>query len=93
MKRLTPKEAVLKYCSNCVGGIYQDVIDCQGNTPINPCPLYPFRLGEGRPSVKIIRKECVRCFGGDLRGPAECETTDCPLFEFRLGKNPARTDA
>ena len=46
--------------------------------------------------VKAIREFCIECMGGrDSEGNAkrisECQVPVCPLFEFRLGKNPYHT--
>ena len=42
--------------------------------------------------VKAIREFCVDvCFCGSARGVKECTSTGCPLYAFRLGKNPYRT--
>jgi len=41
-------------------------------------------------SVKVIRKFCLQCQGGDRRGVEECPTTTCPFHEYRFGTNPAR---
>jgi hypothetical protein len=39
--------------------------------------------------MRAIRQKCLECAGRpkDVR---LCQTLDCPLFEFRLGRNPAR---
>lgn len=39
--------------------------------------------------VRAIRKKCLECSGR----PKEirlCQEQECPLFEFRLGRNPRR---
>ncbi len=88
---MTPGEAIRKYCVECVGSVYQTE-DCGGNNlhlTGKPCPLYEFRSSRGRPSVKIIRQECVSvCMNGNSRFVKECEKNDCFLHSFRLGKNP-----
>lgn len=40
-----------------------------------------------------IRAMCVICMGGMIQEVAKCTSTQCPLFQFRMGKNPndART--
>ena len=41
--------------------------------------------------VKAIRKYCVdHCCSGSTRDVRECNATDCPLYLFRMGKNPSR---
>ena len=39
--------------------------------------------------LRAIRKYCVRC-GGSQKAPRNCKEKTCPLFVFRLGKNPRR---
>lgn len=44
---------------------------------------------EKKSSLKAIRKHCLDC----TEGPSytrNCSFTDCPLFPFRMGHNPAR---
>jgi hypothetical protein len=40
--------------------------------------------------IKAIRKFCIDCSGGSIKEVRECIIKDCPLFDFRLGKNPRR---
>ena len=43
-------------------------------------------------SMQAIRKKCVEdCCAGDLSEVRNCLCTSCPLFEFRMGKNPYAT--
>jgi hypothetical protein len=44
--------------------------------------------GCGRPSVKLIRKFCVECMGGDRQLVKECGSRGCTLHRFRFGSNP-----
>jgi len=39
--------------------------------------------------VKAIRKFCIQC-AGSQKAPRCCPNKTCPLFGFRLGKNPGR---
>jgi len=39
--------------------------------------------------VKAIRKLCIECVGSQ-KAPRYCTNQECPLFVFRLGKNPGR---
>jgi len=34
-----------------------------------------------------IRSHCVECMGGSVHLIAECTTTNCSLYPFRMGKN------
>lgn len=40
--------------------------------------------------VKAIRKFCVQCMGGQTREVKKCTAKKCPLYFFRMGKNPNR---
>ncbi len=40
--------------------------------------------------VRSIRKYCVECSGGSVYEVARCEMDDCPLYPYRMGKNPNR---
>lgn len=44
-----------------------------------------------RPSIlRAIRVKCLDCSVGSPKRVRDCPLTDCPLFPYRLGKNPAR---
>lgn len=43
---------------------------------------------EIRSPVKAIRAKCRECKGNSPRSVDVCETTECPLHAFRMGKNP-----
>jgi hypothetical protein len=97
---MTPGEAVRKFCIECVGGPshIQDVRECGGDKCLNGgcdksgvCWFYAYRMGKGRPSVKLIRKICLWCLGGSEQIVRECWSPDCVLHPYRLGRNPART--
>lgn len=38
--------------------------------------------------IKAIRANCVDCVGGSERLVRECAASRCPLWPFRMGKNP-----
>ena len=40
--------------------------------------------------VKTIRAKCLECSGGQPSEVRNCQIPECPLFPFRLGKNPNR---
>ena len=40
--------------------------------------------------VKAIKAKCLDCCCGDRNEVKECTAKDCPLWSFRLGKNPNR---
>ena len=86
---LTPGQAIRKFCLQCVGSPYE-VKTCGGDKLLTGgvCNFYKYRMGKGRPSVKIIRQECLFCMGGSRKLVAECGLHNCPLHPFRMGKNP-----
>ena len=87
-KRQTPRRAIHKHCIDCVGSA-PAVRDCQGDELVDsPCLLFPYRMGEGRPSVKLIRRFCLYCMGGSWKLVKVCPSRTCPFLHYRLGKNP-----
>lgn len=40
--------------------------------------------------VKAIKAKCLDCSGEVKKEVRECIILDCPLYSFRLGKNPNR---
>jgi hypothetical protein len=85
---LTPRRAIRKICIDCAGGT-SEVKDCQGDKlHEGTCLFYPYRMGKGRPSVKLIRKYCLWCMGGSPKLVRDCACHTCPLFLYRMGRNP-----
>lgn len=39
-------------------------------------------------AIKAIRAKCLDCSGGSSAEVKACELSHCPLYKFRLGKNP-----
>lgn len=91
-KKRTPGNAIRVQCVACMGGVYKDVENCGGHGKIKPfdyCHFYPYRLGKGRLSVKTIRKFCLHCMNKSSDLIFHCSTVSCPVYAFRMGKNPA----
>lgn len=89
---LTPKKAVRLHCLECVGSS-RDVKSCGGHHDLStgePCEFYPYRLGKGRPSVKLIRKFCLSCLGTSNL-VADCSSEACSLWPYRFGHRPTPT--
>ena len=91
----SPSKTVKLKCQECLGFTYFDkkaIEDCKGDVCFTggPCPLYPYRLGK-RISVKMFRKYCIECMGGQPYLVANCSSTECAVYSYRFGKNPART--
>ena len=40
--------------------------------------------------LKAIRKHCLECSGGSPSEVKNCVIPECPLYQYRLGKNPRR---
>ena len=38
--------------------------------------------------IKAIRAKCLECCENISIEVKRCESTNCPLFEYRMGKNP-----
>ena len=41
--------------------------------------------------LKAIKAFCVDCMGGQVTYVKDCTSINCPLYEFRFGKNPYNT--
>ena len=40
--------------------------------------------------LKAIRQNCIECSGGSLKDVKDCIIPDCPLYQYRMGKNSNR---
>jgi len=40
--------------------------------------------------IKAIRAKCLDCSGEQPSEVRNCEISECPLYEYRFGKNPKR---
>ena len=92
---LTPGRAIRYRCLECVGFNTAEVRDCGGDELLKDdttvtCPLYRYRLGKGRPSVRTIRKECLYCMCGSSKAVEDCPSILCALWPYRRGHNPER---
>jgi hypothetical protein len=41
--------------------------------------------------IKAIKAKCMDCCCMSRSAVEQCGATECPLYEFKLGKNPYRT--
>jgi len=93
---MTPGQKIRKVCIRCVASTH-GVRNCGGNKMLgqgdkdNVCWFYPYRMGRGRPSVKIVRRSCLECMGGSRKLVKNCGESDCPVHPFRMGRNPNYT--
>jgi len=99
MVHITPIKAIRRKCLDCSGGSYKEVKECpcfEDNGSIEKCFLWPYRLGKKpkeKPEltpIKAIRKYCLWCCCGSYKEVKECPVVDCPLYEYRMRKNPKR---
>jgi hypothetical protein len=90
---MTTGEAIREFCKECVNSNLQKYREkCGGEYVMatkKPCALFKYRV-KGKGTVKAIRKNCVECMGGSFSAVDECFTSDCHLYQFRLGKIPER---
>lgn len=96
-KRRTPLQAVRRYCvEHCMNNQAKEVELCPTDESIpiiGACPLHRLRFGnnpEHLPVLKQIRKRCLDCSGYIVKDVRECVITDCILYQYRMGHNPAR---
>jgi hypothetical protein len=95
-QRKTPGQAIHAYCVSCVGSPYA-VRACGGDVLIGAargkggvCFFYKYRLGTGRPSVKLIRRYCLECMQGSSETVRNCSSVDCPVYPYRFGRSFTR---
>ena len=94
-RTLTPRQAIRALCIDCVGE-RKEVKDCGGDKLISEtgafdaeCAFFRFRLGKGRPTVRMIRKYCVTdCMNEQAGLVRDCVSFKCALHPFGMGKNP-----
>jgi hypothetical protein len=87
MPKLTPGRVIRLMCLDCSGSA-SEVHTCQGDTIVDgPCLFYPFRLGTGRPKLRVIRQNCLYCMGGSSDRVDDCASKTCPSVPYRKGKS------
>jgi hypothetical protein len=88
-KRLTPRQAIRAHCIDCIGNACT-MRDCDGNKLADgPCIFFSYRMGAGRPYVRVIRKSCLYCMGRSRKLVRECWSTACAFLPYSMDKNPA----
>jgi hypothetical protein len=84
----TPLKSVREYCVKvCCIDQPNEVLLC----PAKDCLFWKYRFGKGRMKLKTIKERCDDCGEGGFKARKGCEFPDCPLFHFRLGKNPNKS--
>lgn len=92
--KLTPLKAVRKNCLWCCADQPAEVRLC----PVEACALHEYRMGKRPESpkltpIKAIRARCRDCCGETWADVRDCpgfelDAGPCPLYPYRLGKNP-----
>ena len=82
---LNRRTAIRKRCLDCSGWSPSEVATC----PLDKCPLYKFRSGEGKQDPdarsKAIRAYCLWCCCGDSSEVRLCTAKTCALYMYRRG--------
>ena len=98
-KTRSPSQAIVKFCKECDGAAVPDVRNCLHKS----CPFYEFRLAkalkvEHPDSLTAIKTYCFEeCQAGSSRYEVficagdTCFLGPCPVYPFRMGKNPNRS--
>lgn len=47
-------------------------------------------MAEAKTPIKAIRAKCLDCSGGSAQDVRLCIIQECPLYPYRMGKNPNR---
>lgn len=88
----SPRRAIRLKCLDCCMGSSREVELCPAGIY---CSLHQYRKGhrpEGAASpspIRIIRQYCLQCGEENSYSDVQsCPIHDCPLYTFRLGKNP-----
>lgn len=79
----TPLRAARARCLDCAE-TRTDVRNC-GHAD---CALYPYRMGIGRITLRVIRRHCLECCDGSTHEVRECPAVSCPLHAYRMGHRP-----
>lgn len=83
----TPRRAIMLFCRECVSGRIELCASPD-------CLFYPFKRprtlesGMGVSILKTIKAYCLACVGNEYEEVKNCTGKDCPVFPFRLGRNP-----
>jgi len=90
MAEITPLRTIRKNCIDCVG-LASLVRECGGDKLLDkPCRFFPYRMGRGRPKLRVIRENCLWCMGDSPKAVKECPSKTCPFLPYRMGRNPKK---
>ena len=81
------RKAVREKCFNCMGWSYDAIGKCDNESYQQPCPLHPFRSGQGKQNAqernRAIRDYCLWCMNDQPGEVSKCPSSLCPLFPYR----------
>lgn len=80
---MTPGETIRKQCVECCGGVVSEIPTCDAS---KTCVFHKYRMGRGRPSVKLMRKFCLDCMCGSYEAVKDCTTPTCIVYPYRFGR-------
>ncbi len=84
------RKAVREKCLNCTAWSPGAVSFCDPSKYQQPCPLHPFRSGQGKQDAKdrgiAIRNYCLWCMNDQPGEVRLCSSKTCPLFPYRQYK-------
>jgi len=85
--------SIRKKCLWCCLDQPGEVRECRSE---KSCSLWPYRMGTmpkiPKPSpLRAVRARCLDCGEGPF-DVKECCDTDCAIYAYRLGKNPAYSE-
>lgn len=83
---------IRRFCrEECMGGATELVSACSDQA----CPFHEFRTSELRcpDPLRVIRRFCLRCSGGDRDSVRRCPAADCLFRPYRIGVRPSTIKA
>lgn len=89
-----PLMAARLFCFWCSNFQIAEIQQCPCDGRISRlCPLYHLRMGKkikGTSTISKLMEKCRDCGEGSLMNVRNCEFPECPIYPYRIGKNPAR---
>jgi len=87
-RHATPRQAIHCFCVECQGSAVE-----ANRCHTTLCEVWPHRKSKRDPGAphtpcKSIRLRCLDCVDQHPGSVRVCEITNCPLWPFRMGRNP-----
>jgi len=99
---MTPKKAIIMFCTKCCGDNSYEKTLCTDKE----CHLWNFRLSKTvtnstfprrglrqKARGRAIYHHCLECAGWVVKNAVNCTVSECYLFSYRSGKNPRLQEA